>query len=151
MAEIVTDQDENVDQLAEYEQLFRTVFELSDEGILVVEPDADGRVIEANPAAALMHGYTIEEMKKLRASDFHPAEVTANMDALIERAIAGEWVTNDHEHVKKDGSRFVAHSRVGSVYYNGRRVILAFNRDITNEKQIEEDLQQCEMKTAGKI
>jgi PAS domain S-box-containing protein len=145
MADIVIkDSDEEVDSLAEYEQLFQTVFEMSDEGIMVIEPDPNGRVLEANPAAAEMHGYKVEEMTKLRVSDLHSAQATEDAGRAIARMLEGEWVENDHEHLRKGGARFPVRYRAGSVYYRGRRVIMAFHRDITAEKQTEEELHQCE-------
>ena len=143
--------EDEIDPLAEYEQLFRTVFEMSDEAILVVEPDVKGHIIEANQSAADMHGYTIQELVKLKASDLHPSEELADIENALQRILEGEWVDSEHEHVRKDGSRFPVRSRSGVTQYLGRRVIISFTRDIGIDKQLEEALRQCERDIASRI
>lgn len=145
----ITDPDVEVDLLAEYEQLFQTVFERSDEGILIVEPDANGGIIEANQAAADMHGYTVEEMLELRASDLHLEDDYEDVQKSIERMTEGEWVANVHEHRRKDGSTFPIRFRAGAIYYQGRRVLLSFVRDVSEQKLVEHDLAMCQSELAS--
>jgi PAS domain S-box-containing protein len=152
MADIVyTDPDVEVDLTAEYEQLFETLFQRSSEGILVSEPDINGKIIEANQAVADMHGYTVDELKKLRTSDLHFIKDEEHAKMGLEKMLGGEWIEKDHEHFRNDGSRFPVHYRAGVGYYLGRRVIISFVRDITNEKQVEQDLHQCESQLASQI
>lgn len=147
----INESGELLDPLAEYEQLFRTVFERSDEGIFVSEPDVSGAMIEANQAAAEMHGYTIQEFVRLRTSDLHSIESLESARQGVDRMLEGGWVEVEHEHVRKDGSKFAVRYRAGVTQYLGRRVIISFVRDITIEKELEDALRQCEKELAGHI
>jgi PAS domain S-box-containing protein len=140
-----------LDPLEEYEQLFQTVFERTDEGIFVSEADVEGRIIEANAAVAAMHGYSIEEFVKLRASDLHPAKSLESAKEGIQKMLEGGWVEVEHEHIRKDGTKFPVRYRAGVTQYLGRRVIISFVRDITPERQAEEALRQCERDLATRI
>lgn len=140
-----------LDPLAEYEQLFQTVFERSDEGIFVAEPGIDGRIMEANQAAAGMHGYTVEEFVKLKTNELHPPEALEQAKAGIQRLLDGEWLEVEHEHCRKDGSKFPIRYRAGVTQYLGRRVIMSFVRDMTPEKRVEEALRQCERELSTRI
>lgn len=152
MAEIVIDDpDVDVDLLAEYEQLFRTVFERSDEGIIISEPDVNGHLIQVNQAAADLHDYTIDEMLKLKASDLHLEGEDDGARKGMEMMLRGEWVENVHDHRRKDGSTFPAHFRAGSVLYQGRRVIISFVRDVTEEQQMEHDLALCQTELTARL
>ena len=140
-----------LDPLMEYELLFRTVFEMSQEAIFVSEPDPDGRIIEAYPSAASLHGYGIEEFRKLKTSSLHPIKSMHDARQGINRMLEGEWVETEHEHIRKDGSRFPVLYRAGAMQYLGRKVIISFVRDLSAEKQVEEALLQCEMTLASWI
>lgn len=143
--------DDYLDPLAEYEQLFQTIFERTDEGIIVVEPSVEGRIIEANTAAAEMHGYSLQEFVKLKTSDFHKSQSRESAEEGIERMLNGEWVQIEGEHVRKNGSRFPVRFRAGTAQYLGRRVLICFIRDLTPQKQIEEALRQCEREISARI
>ncbi len=152
MADIVfKDPDVEVDLLAEYEQLFRTLFDHSSEAIFVSEPDINGRIIEANQAAADMHGYSIDEFIKLRTSALHPIGDLDKARESLNRMLGGEWIEKEGEHLRKDGTWFPVKYRAGVAYYLRRRVIISFVRDISEEKQTEEKLQKCEGQLAAQI
>ena len=144
-------EDYYLDPLAEYELLFRTVFERSQDAIFVSEPDPEGAIIEANPAAAEMHGYSVEEFAQLKTSQLHPIESARSAKRGIDQMLEGGWVEVEHEHIRKDGSRFPVSYRAGVAQYLGRRVIISFVRDLTTEKRVEEALLQCEMTLASWI
>jgi two-component system, cell cycle sensor histidine kinase and response regulator CckA len=143
--------EEDIDPLAEYEHLFRTLFERSDEGILVSEPDINGRILEANQAAADIHGYTITELARLKASDLHPTDVVPDAAEGIKKMLDGQWVESEHEHLRKDGSRFPVRLRAGITQYLGRKVMISFVRDVTDERRLEETLRQCERELSAHI
>ncbi len=138
-----------LDPLAEYELLFRTVFERSQDAIMVSEPDPDGAIIEANPAAAEMHGYSVEEFSRLKISQLHVMKSAHDARQGINKMLDGEWVEIESEHIRKDGARFPVLYRAGAMQYLGRNVIISFLRDLTTEKRVEDALLQCEMTLAS--
>lgn len=152
MAEIVIeDPDVDVDLLAEYEQLFRTIFDRSDEGIIIVEPDVDGRIIQVNQAAADLHGYTTEEMQKLRASDLHLPDYQEDAQKGVELMLQGDWIESVHSHRRKDGTVFPVRNRAGISYYMGRRICISFVTDISEESKAVEELAKCELTLSSQL
>jgi len=57
-------------KLLEDEAQFRAIFENTAIGIVLA--DAEGRARECNPAVGQMFGYTEDELRKMRISDFTP-------------------------------------------------------------------------------
>lgn len=147
--EKIIEREEPPELITEYEHLFRTLFENSDEAIVVMDPDAEGSVLEVNQTAVQMHGYTIEEMRKLKASDIHPADVQEHAEEAIKRVIEGETIEAEHDHLRKDGSRFPVRFRLFATYYLGRRVVVSFVRDITHERAAKDALLRCEDELAA--
>ena len=59
--------------LAESEKSFRSMFELTSEGVAIINPET-GRFIAANPAMCALLGYTEEEFCSLTPEDITPSE-----------------------------------------------------------------------------
>ena len=54
------------------EQQYRTIFEAATDGMIISDVET-GRVVDANPAAIVMHGYTREEFIGLHLTAYiHP-------------------------------------------------------------------------------
>jgi PAS domain S-box-containing protein len=118
------------------EARYRTQFDLASEGIYTVS--MDGELLEINESMARLHGYTIEEMKRLNLKDVDTLETTRMVPERISRLFAGEALTFEVEHRHKDGHVFPLEVSASLVYTEGRPVILAFHRDITERRTAEE-------------
>src|SRR4051812_42539081 len=60
------------EQLREREAQYRAIFEATTDGLVINDPES-GVVVEANPAACRMHGYSYDEFIGLHPTDFiHP-------------------------------------------------------------------------------
>ena len=96
-------------KLLEDEAQFRAIFENTAIGIVLA--DAEGRARECNPAVGQMFGYTEDELRKMRISDFtHPddAEETERaLQALLEGKL--ERVHIERRCIRKDGSLVSVH------------------------------------------
>jgi PAS domain S-box-containing protein len=96
-------------KLLEEEAQFRAIFENTAIGIVLA--DAEGRALECNPAVGQMFGYTEDELRKMRISDFtHPddAEETERaLQALLEGEL--ERVHIEKRCIRKDGSLVSVH------------------------------------------
>jgi PAS domain S-box-containing protein len=107
----------------------------------VIVTDLDGRIVEWNPAATRMFGYSKEEMVGKTPSVLHrPAddgELTTNMLKTMRRS--GRWSGEMH-FLRKNGSEGVAETLVvplGDEF--GRHLAAIFvNRDITELRQLRE-------------
>jgi PAS domain S-box-containing protein len=100
----------------------------------------DGRLLEANRAAVLAYGYTVEEfaalhIQDLRAPDTHglTAEQMAQADA---QGILFETV-----HRRKDGTTFPVEVSSRGTDVGGERVLLSVVRDITERRRAQQVLE----------
>jgi PAS domain S-box-containing protein len=122
--------------MTEYnEQRIRSLSEAAFEGIAIHEA---GVILDANSTLAEIVGVPLEQ---LLGSDFIDTLIPADQRAAI-RALVQSDIQQPYEAaiVRPDGSSFVAEVRGRSHTYNGRKVRTAAIRDVSQRKQIEEDL-----------
>jgi len=125
------------------EERYRALFHNAGDAVFVFEMEGDnrGRIVEANKAAAAMHGYTQDELIGLNIiTDLDVKEDADLAPARMERIARGEWVQAEIHHRRKDGSVFPMEISAGVVEVNGKRHVLAFDRDITERKKNERRL-----------
>ncbi|MFZ2948078.1 MAG: PAS domain S-box protein, partial [Desulfuromonadaceae bacterium] len=128
---------ENSDKgLRESEERYRMLFERAPDVIMIIglEGDESGRIMAANQAAADQHGYTVGELLRMRIYDLNIPEANKISRGIAASIIAGEWVTAEIWHQKKDGTRFPVEIHAGLIKIDGKKYILGFDRDITQRK-----------------
>lgn len=121
------------------EHRYRALFEHAGDAIFILEaegPEA-GRIAAANNAAAAMHGYTAEELARLRITDLDTLASAQRAPGLIERIVRGEWIKTELDHRRKDGTVFPVEVSAGLLELGERKYILAFDRDITERRRTE--------------
>src|SRR6266702_8770691 len=109
------------------------LFERAPVAIVIVglEKDESGRIVAANQAAADQHGYTVDELLGLRIFDLNSAGGNKMTREIMAAINAGEWVTAEIWHRKKDGTQFPLEIHAGPIKIGGKRDVLGFVRDIT--------------------
>lgn len=96
------------------QSLLAAVIESTDDG--VVTATLDGRFTSANPAAAAMFGYSIDEFLTLEVADVVVPERMRVSAAIMARLRRGEQIPRyEAEFMKKDGTRFPASVTVSLV------------------------------------
>jgi formate hydrogenlyase transcriptional activator len=123
------------------EAWFRTIFEHSNDAILVVHPDADA-ILDANPRACRMLGYSREELLGLRISNVHPAEMAefrAFARAVVE---TGSGWTNELACLTRSGTVLPAEISASVIQRDGRPCVVAMVRDISDRKRAEAALEK---------
>lgn len=126
--------------ISEKDKRYQLLFESAADAIFVIEAEGKniGKIIEANPAAARMHGYTMNELLKLNLIKDLDTPETANIaPRLIKKMLRGEWLKAEVEHFRKDGSIFPAELSSGIHNFMGHKYFLAFYRDISDRKNME--------------
>ncbi|WP_374486078.1 ATP-binding protein [Zoogloea sp.] len=117
----------------------RALFEMNRDGIVVL--DESGRVYEANPQFALMLGYTMEELSALHAWDWDALyDRTAILNQF--RSLPPEGESLELLPRRRDGSTFPAEARISRVHWGNESYVLYALRDITERKQMDEELQR---------
>lgn len=111
----------------EYAQILKT----SIDGFWVV--DAEGWILEANPAAAKMLGYTQEEMRQLKVSDIDVNENDQQTAQHIEKLRKTGYGRFETRHQRRDGSLIDVEVSSSYLPFDSGR-FHAFVRDITERK-----------------
>jgi PAS domain S-box-containing protein len=125
--------------LAESEQRYRQLFEKAGEAVFVIQPQSSdsARIIQANQAAAEMHGYSVDELIGMSIKELNTPETAEGFARRNQRVLAGEWIHEEISHLKRDGSPFQTEVSAGPIDIGDQRYVLAFYRDISDRKRME--------------
>ena len=134
MHEDITEQKEAEERLQEKEQQYRSIFEATSDGLLILDPD--GQIVEANSAACAMYGCPRDEVIGLPIGSFiHVDHLRPGAHKLTGTR---EWDDAHDEHVpwvRKDGSLIYMEVRASTFTYRGTPHRLVVVRDITERVQ----------------
>jgi PAS domain S-box-containing protein len=107
---------------------------------IVVLVDTQGRIIKTNDQAALVYGYTKEQLKSKRLGDLlAPGIDLSSRLAEIEKNVE---IRFESEHIRKDGTRFPVECHVLAIMIDGVRYYQGILCDITQRKQAEDQLRR---------
>ncbi len=99
-----------------------------------------------------MHNFTVDELRGMKIQDLDTPDYAAYAGSRIERILKGEWIKAEMEHRRKDGSVFPVEVSAGPFEVGGQTFILAMDRDITERKRAERELQRTErIRVAGEL
>jgi two-component system sensor histidine kinase AtoS len=137
---------DTIQKIEENQKRYRVLFESAGDGIFMFEAEGEdvGKIVSANQAAADMHGYSVDELLELKIQDLDSHEDGAESPERIGRILNGEWIDAEISHRRRDGTVFPVEISAGLLEFEGRKYILAFDKDITERKQSEEALQRAE-------
>jgi PAS domain S-box-containing protein len=134
----ITEQVQNQKVLRESEERYRQLFEVENDALFLVDVKS-GRILDANPAARKLYGYTHDALMAMKHRD-----ISAEPEKT-QASISKEEVYVSHRlHRKKDGTVFPV--EISGSYYNyqGNRVHVAAIRDVTKRIAAEEQLRRSE-------
>src|SRR6266508_4342942 len=92
------------------EEEYRNVFEAASDGLIIYDIETDS-VVEANPSACMMHGYTRQEFIGLNPAVFLLAEAHASFRENVQAAEQDRVSETLIVHIRRDGSQFYAEVR----------------------------------------
>src|SRR5512140_2405170 len=93
---------------------YQHIFEAANDGLVIYDVEMDA-VIEANPAACEMHGYTRQEFKGLNAAAFMLPESLLLFRKHARIIEPGRGFEAPVVHVRKDGSSFYVEVRRSAI------------------------------------
>jgi PAS domain S-box-containing protein len=123
--------------LRESEDRFRAFVDYATDAFFL--HDDELLVIDVNLQASASLGYSRHELIGMHPRDFDVGLDEATMGQLVDRFAAGENVTFESLHRRKDGTVFPVEVRTGRFQRGGRLYRLALARDITERKRAEEE------------
>jgi PAS domain S-box-containing protein len=135
IARDITERKSSEQSIFESEERYRKLFETITDAIFVL--DSNGKIHSANSAAARMHGYSLEELLSLNIRDLDSHLDSEKVADRIERLRAGENLTFEVEHRRKDGTIFPLEVVATPFQLKGETFILALDRDISDRKAAE--------------
>jgi PAS domain S-box-containing protein len=121
------------------EDEYRNIFEAASDGLVIYDIELDS-VVEANPAACEMHGYTRQEFIGLNPAAIMLPESYALFREQVRTAEAGSVFESSIVHIRKDGSPFHVEVRRSVINYRGRPCVLSILRDVSQRIQTEKIL-----------
>ena len=112
-------------------------------GISVIQ---DSRRTFANPQAARLLGYTVEEFAQFSIVDLVHPDYRAQMLDLYRRRLAGEALPEVIEYVvlAKDGREVAIEGTFTPTTWDGRAAVMLFATDITERKGAQETLRRTQ-------
>lgn len=151
-----TEQKKAEDALRGSEEKFRTIFDRVNDAIFLIELTPDnrpGRLIEVNRAACTSLNYQWEELLNVPVGDVEEPGSGAVLADTMERLLLYGKARYEAFDRRKDGTAFPVEVNSHLCEIDGRRVILAVARDISERKerqrmeaeafhQIEENMEQ---------
>ena len=128
-------------KISEAVERYRSLFEKAGDAIFIlgIESECVGKIVEANQAAADMHGYTREELMGMSIKDLDDPGTAEFAAARMQKMLDGKWLKIEGRHIRKDGTDFPVEISAGQIEFGGRKYILAFDRDVTERIQAEKD------------
>jgi PAS domain S-box-containing protein len=137
----ITDLRQTERELRASEARFRTFVDYATDGFFLFDDHAT--VLDVNRQACESLGYSREELIGKHPTDFDVGLDQSSIERLRDRMLAGETVTFETRHKRKDGTHFPVEIRAGQFEQSGRRY-LSLVRDITERKQAEDELRASE-------
>lgn len=133
----ITERQRVENELRASEARFRTFVDHATDSFFL--HDLGGIIHDVNQHACESLGYTREELIGQSPPFFDP-DWTLTKAQMLQQLTAGEIVTFDAQHRRKDGTIFPVEVRIRSFHLNGRFYGLSLARDITERKQAQEAL-----------
>ncbi|HET7677153.1 MAG TPA: PAS domain S-box protein [Candidatus Limnocylindrales bacterium] len=135
--------------LDESEARYRALFRASPEAILI--ESADGRVVDANPAASALYGRSVDELVGLEVDELAALEADglAQIVDQLRRDGGGRYRGTG---IRADGSTFPTEVDIARAFIEGEERFIVNVRDLTEHERLQAELLQAQkMEALGQL
>lgn len=120
---------------------FKSIFTTIQDPIFIADPETR-RIVDCNESAIEKTGFSKDEILQMNAENLHPESLRETTMEAFRRHAAGEIATIETELVTKSGDMIPISINSGFFQQDGKQLVVGVFRDITEHKQIEEELYQ---------
>lgn len=120
---------------------YKSIFDAVYDGLVITDLET-GTVVEANPAACMMHGYSRGDFIGLSLTDLVHKESRRAFDKGIQDFQGDAGLDMRVQHVSRDGDTFFAEWRANPVAFRGKSCLLSIIRDISKRNHAEQLLRK---------
>lgn len=131
-------------KIAQSEEKHRAVFESATDAFIIA--DFNGAIVEVNPSACSLYGYSKEEMVRLHAVDIIHPDSQHKLPEFIQQISENGHYVGETVDRRKDGTTFHTEVHGSLIVLNNIPHLLAVVRDVSTQKEAEEKLRQSEEK-----
>ena len=138
------ERNESLMKAAQAEEMYRSLFENNHAIMLLVNPE-NGRIVNANPAAAKFYGWSVAQMKKMNI-----AQINTLPEEKVRQSMAS--ATNQKNsrflfrHRKADGEVADVEVTSGPVNIDGKRMLYSIIHDVSARVRADRELHESEMR-----
>ena len=145
----ITTRKTSEEALRESEALFHDLFQHHAAVKFVFDPE-NGRILDANDAAAGFYGWSSEQLKQMRIQEINTLSATA-MQEKIQQAREQKNIRFEFQHRRADGSLRDVEVYSSSIRARGKDLLHSIVHDITERKkaEAERELLQTAIEQAG--
>lgn len=132
-------------KLATMYNLYHAMFESSGDAIMITSFAGEhaGQIISANEAASRLYGYSNAELLGMNITCLIPQDKVEQFHERIKSVFDGSWSHQRVHRIRKDGTRIPVDLGMGMLMLDGRKHVLSFCKDITEQLHAEEELQRA--------
>lgn len=138
----ITDRRQAREKLAESEARYRGIFDAANDSLLLF--DLAGNVVDANPRACEMYGYTLDELVGIPGRNLVHDECRHLFDNFLLRAGQGDRFFWESVDLTKNGQPVFVEGKGSRFDYQGTPRLLAVLRDVTERRMKEDKLRASE-------
>jgi len=136
----ITDRKRAQEALRESEQRYHSLFADNSVAMLLID-SADGRIVDANPAACAYYGWDLSTLRSMRISDINTLSAEA-LAAEMERARDKHERHFHFRHRLASGEIRDVEVFSGPVKVEGHSLLLSSVQDVTERNKAQEELRQ---------
>ncbi len=127
--------------LRESQMRYRTLFEGATDAIYLIAPKSQ-RIVDCNPKAAEISGYTVDQLKKMKMMQLYPAKEQGTVSKIFTQTakLGVLFGISGINQLTRDGRLVPVEMNSAAIEISGRRYDMAIIRDVTDRKRVEESL-----------
>lgn len=133
-------------KLRESEARYRNLFTNAADAIYMIDPKTR-EIIDCNPKASEITGYTCKELKAITIEELHPKEDRSAIKRIFRKITETGSLSRVSQinQLRKDGKPVPVEINAATIRLGGEKYILCVCRDITIRRELEQKLREAAM------